>query len=139
VTATCFLYRSPRLKRIVAQQAMDMEALKELLSKKMVTPPARKAGVAYLREAREYSERKGCALVGISRCQRSLKTRHLGSNQNPPFEMKWRISSLQYCKGGMHGKQAQDGNNPRNHRLTGAELVLSAYIAGHFLRLLENF
>lgn len=33
----------------------------------MVTPPARKAGVAYLREAREYSERKGCALVGISR------------------------------------------------------------------------
>jgi len=33
----------------------------------MVTPSARKAGVAHLREAGICSERKGCALVGISR------------------------------------------------------------------------
>jgi putative transposase len=53
-----------RLKKIVAQQVLDNDALKDLLG---VSPSARRKGVEYRLTNRQYSQRRACRLVGIAR------------------------------------------------------------------------
>ena len=53
-----------RLKHIVAQQALDNWAMKELLSK--MKPKARRRAASYAMESLGLSERRACLLTGVS-------------------------------------------------------------------------
>ncbi|MGB9479447.1 MAG: IS3 family transposase [Candidatus Acidiferrum sp.] len=54
-----------RLKKIVAQQALDLDALKVVLSKKLVGPRAKREAVRVVREQAGLSERRACGLIGM--------------------------------------------------------------------------
>jgi len=56
-----------RLKKIVADQILDMSAMKELLAKNLVTPMARRKAVGFLMTEMGLSERRGCRIVGLPR------------------------------------------------------------------------
>jgi putative transposase len=56
-----------RLKKLLAEAMLDNAVLKDLASKKMVTPGAKREAVAHSREHHGVSERRACALVGVSR------------------------------------------------------------------------
>ncbi|MCS4503667.1 IS3 family transposase [Arhodomonas aquaeolei] len=56
-----------RLKKLLAESMLDNEALKAALSGKILTPRAKRAAVAVMREDTAISERRACRLVGISR------------------------------------------------------------------------
>ncbi|QCI79643.1 IS3 family transposase [Hankyongella ginsenosidimutans] len=55
-----------RLKKLLAEAMLDNAVLKDLASK-MVTPGAKREAVAHAREHHGVSERRACALVGVSR------------------------------------------------------------------------
>ncbi len=55
-----------RLKQIVAEQALDNRALKELLSNKLLKPEAKRLAVSHVRDSLGLSERRACELAGIS-------------------------------------------------------------------------
>ncbi|MBN1369145.1 MAG: IS3 family transposase [Dehalococcoidaceae bacterium] len=55
-----------RLKQIVADQALDNLALKELLFKKLLTPEVKRQAVSHVRERLGLSERRACNLVNIA-------------------------------------------------------------------------
>ncbi|MEL6531395.1 MAG: IS3 family transposase [Pseudomonadota bacterium] len=56
-----------KLKRIVADQMLDMTSMKELLAKKLVTPMAKRKAVGFLISEMGLSERRACRIVGLSR------------------------------------------------------------------------
>ncbi|WP_412778669.1 IS3 family transposase [Rhodococcus qingshengii] len=56
-----------RLKKMVADQALDLDMLKELKPGKLVSPDRRRRAVEVLRERFGVSERRACAVVGQSR------------------------------------------------------------------------
>ncbi|MFZ2864653.1 MAG: IS3 family transposase [Ignavibacteriaceae bacterium] len=56
-----------RLKRLLAESLLDQAALKDLLSRKLVTPAARREAVAILVERHEMSERRACSVIGADR------------------------------------------------------------------------
>ena len=49
------------LKKLLAEAVLDNAMLKDIASKKMVTPAARREAVAHLRVAYEVSERRACS------------------------------------------------------------------------------
>ena len=51
-----------RLKRIVANQALDIDGLKEIARGKLLSPARRRAAVAMLRDRLHFSERRACRL-----------------------------------------------------------------------------
>jgi hypothetical protein len=53
----------------VADQALDIVALKDVSSKKMVKSQTRKAAVRHVEEAHGLSEQRACRLIGIGRCR----------------------------------------------------------------------
>ncbi len=56
-----------RLKKLLAEAMLDNAVLKDLVSKKMVTPSAKREAVAHALEHHGVSERRACALVGVNR------------------------------------------------------------------------
>ncbi|MDJ0820302.1 MAG: IS3 family transposase [Paracoccaceae bacterium] len=56
-----------KLKRIVADQMLDMTSMKELPGKKLVTPMAKRKAVGYLISEMGLSERRACRIVGLAR------------------------------------------------------------------------
>ncbi len=56
-----------KLKRIVAEQALDLTMLKDLVWKEMVSPEEKRSAVAHLRQVHGTSERRACGLVGQPR------------------------------------------------------------------------
>nr|WP_184504157.1 IS3 family transposase [Sphingomonas endophytica] len=56
-----------RLKRLLADTMLDNAGLKDLLSKKLVTPAAKRQAVAHLQTTLGMSERRACAVVGADR------------------------------------------------------------------------
>jgi hypothetical protein len=54
-----------RLKHIVAEQTLDIQALKAVVEK-VVGPIAKRAAVGWLVDAHVASVRRGCRLVGLS-------------------------------------------------------------------------
>lgn len=56
-----------RLKKIVADQMLDMSAMKEMLAKKLVMPMARRNAVGFHMTEMDLSERRGCRIVGLPR------------------------------------------------------------------------
>jgi len=53
-----------RLKRLLTDTMLDNAGLKDVRSKKMVTPAAKREAVAHLQTALRMSERRACAVVG---------------------------------------------------------------------------
>lgn len=53
-----------KLKRLLAEQMLDMAAMKDLLSKKMVTPVVKREAVADLKALFGLSERRACQIAG---------------------------------------------------------------------------
>ncbi|WP_375210912.1 IS3 family transposase [Hyphococcus sp.] len=64
-----------KLKRLLADAMLDNTALKDLLSKKLVTPAARREAVVYLRETYEMSERRACKTAGADRAMIRYRAR----------------------------------------------------------------
>jgi putative transposase len=56
-----------RLKRLVADQALDIVMLKDVCSKKMVTPTARRDAARHLVSDHEVSARRACGVLDIRR------------------------------------------------------------------------
>ncbi|MEU2032610.1 IS3 family transposase [Nocardia amamiensis] len=56
-----------RLKKMVAEQALDIDMLKELFTGKLLSPDRRRRAVVVLRERFGVSERRACRVVGQSR------------------------------------------------------------------------
>lgn len=53
-----------RLKRLVAELALDNQVLKEVLAKKLVEPAERRLAVRRVVETHDYSERRACKADG---------------------------------------------------------------------------
>jgi putative transposase len=64
-----------KLKRIVADQSLDLMMLRDLVTKKMVGSAAQRAAVDHLMKAHQASERRACRLVGIARSTRRYQAR----------------------------------------------------------------
>ncbi|MEZ0367434.1 IS3 family transposase [Mycobacterium sp. pUA109] len=56
-----------RLKKMVANQALDIDMLKEIFGGKLLTPNRKRRAVEVLRERFGVSQRRACAVVGIHR------------------------------------------------------------------------
>ncbi|WP_088580383.1 IS3 family transposase [Burkholderia ubonensis] len=56
-----------RLKKLLAEAMLDMEALKVVVKGKPLSPQAKREAVAAIREKVDISERRACRLVGLSR------------------------------------------------------------------------
>ena len=56
-----------KLKKLLAEQMLDMAAMKELLQKKMVTPAVKREAVAHLKAHLGLSERRACEIAGADR------------------------------------------------------------------------
>ncbi|WP_210687538.1 IS3 family transposase [Mycolicibacterium sp. GESEQ-9] len=56
-----------RLKKLVANQALDIDMLKEIFVGKLLTPNRKRSAVIALRERFGVSERRACAVVGLHR------------------------------------------------------------------------
>ncbi|HEY9211498.1 MAG TPA: IS3 family transposase, partial [Ancylobacter sp.] len=56
-----------KLKKLLAEQMLDVAALRELLGKKMVGPVAKREAVAHLRVVMGLSERRACRIVAADR------------------------------------------------------------------------
>jgi putative transposase len=56
-----------RLKRLVAELALDKQMLQEVVQKKVVTAEQRRQAVRFLEEEFEVSQRRGCRVLGQPR------------------------------------------------------------------------
>ncbi len=80
-----------KLKKLLAEQMLDVAALRELLSK-MVGPAAKRAAAAHLQAQLGLSERRACSIVGANRTMVRYRSRR------PPEER---------CEPGEHRRIAQ--------------------------------
>ncbi|WP_209914089.1 IS3 family transposase [Mycolicibacterium lutetiense] len=62
-----------RLKKLVANQALDIDMLKEIFGGKLLTPNRKRSAVAVLRQRFGVSERRACAVVGLHRSTMRLQ------------------------------------------------------------------
>ncbi|MCG7602289.1 IS3 family transposase [Halomonas sp. McH1-25] len=56
-----------KLKKLLAEQMLDLAAMKELVFKKVVTPAVKREAVAHLKALLGLSERRACRLAGADR------------------------------------------------------------------------
>ncbi|MEQ5872635.1 IS3 family transposase [Sagittula sp. NFXS13] len=56
-----------RLKKLLAEQMLDLAAMKELVFKKVVTPAVKREAVAHLKALLGLSERRACRIAGAER------------------------------------------------------------------------
>ena len=78
-----------RLKKLLAEQMLDLAAMKDLVSKKMVGPAVKREAVAYLRTGHGLSERRACRIIGADR-----KTVRYQSQREPDTELRGRLREL---------------------------------------------
>ncbi|MGJ5150261.1 IS3 family transposase [Bradyrhizobium sp. HKCCYLR1023] len=64
-----------KLKKLLAEQMLDAAALRELLSKKLVRPAAKRAAAAHLQAKLGLSERRACSIVGADRTMVRYRSR----------------------------------------------------------------
>ncbi|MEM6676469.1 MAG: transposase [Pseudomonadota bacterium] len=113
-----------RLKRIVADQMLDMSAMKELPAKKLVTPMAKRRAVGFLVTELGLSERRSCRIGGPSRSVRQY--RPVARNDGPVLERMPALTSenRRYGYLRLHAMLRREGlvrNRKRTWRLYNAE------------------
>ncbi|HEU4630223.1 MAG TPA: IS3 family transposase [Gemmatimonadaceae bacterium] len=64
-----------RLKKIVADQALDLAMLRDVVGRKLVTAPSRRRVVTYLTAAYRVSERRACRVTGFARSSQRYRSR----------------------------------------------------------------
>ena len=78
-----------KLKKLLAEHMLDMAAMKELLSKKMVTPAVKRDAVAHLKAHLGLSERRACQIAGADRKMVRYQSQHA-----PDTELSGRLQDL---------------------------------------------
>ncbi len=78
-----------KLKKLLAEQMLDVAAMRELLSKKMVGPAVQRDAVAHLQAVIGLSERRACTIVGADR-----KMVRYRSCRPPDTELRTRLRDL---------------------------------------------
>ncbi|WP_370099109.1 IS3 family transposase [Bradyrhizobium yuanmingense] len=78
-----------KLKKLLAEQMLDAAALRELLSKKLVGPAAKRAAIAHLQAVMSLSERRACSIVGADR-----KMIRYRSSRPPDAVLRGRLRDL---------------------------------------------
>ncbi|NBE09673.1 IS3 family transposase [Paragemmobacter ruber] len=78
-----------KLKKLLAEQMLDMAAMKELLSKKLVTPAVKREAVAHLKAHLGLSERRACQIAGADR-----KMVRYRSQRAPDTALRGRLRDL---------------------------------------------
>ena len=86
-----------RLKKLVAERDLEIEVMKEVAAKKMVSVPARRRQVAYGRE-RGLSARRACTLFKVARSALSYQGRKAA--RDAPVVERMRELSAQYPRYG---------------------------------------
>ncbi|MEM9060717.1 MAG: IS3 family transposase [Pseudomonadota bacterium] len=56
-----------KLKKLLAEQMLDNAMLKDVASRKLVTPAAKRDAVAHLCKVHEVSQRRACSVLGVDR------------------------------------------------------------------------
>jgi putative transposase len=77
-----------KLKRIVADQALDITMLKDLVGK-MVSPQDRRAAVAHVRQAHGASERRACGLLAEPRSTQQYEAKTKPEDTLPGALRSW--------------------------------------------------
>ncbi|WP_407696283.1 IS3 family transposase [Sphingobium sufflavum] len=70
-----------RLKRLLADAMLDNAGLKDLLSKKLVTPAAKREAVAHLQALLDVSERRACRVIAADRTSVRYRSRRAGDDE----------------------------------------------------------
>ncbi|MFN3501312.1 MAG: IS3 family transposase [Allorhizobium sp.] len=78
-----------KLKKLLAEQMLDVAALRELLGKKMVGPAAKRDAVAHLKAIMGLSERRACQIISADR-----KTIRYQSCRPPEAELRMKLRDL---------------------------------------------
>ncbi|MCV2879208.1 IS3 family transposase [Sedimentimonas flavescens] len=78
-----------KLKRLLAEAMLDQAALKDLLSRKLVTPAVRREAVAHLVKTHRMSERRACSVIGVDR-----STIRYRSHRPDDVELRVRLRAL---------------------------------------------
>ncbi|TXH80339.1 MAG: IS3 family transposase [Rhizobium sp.] len=78
-----------KLKKLLAEQMLDVAAMRELLFKKMVGPAVQRDAVAHLQAVMGLSERRACTIVGADR-----KMVRYRSCRPPDTELRTRLRDL---------------------------------------------
>ncbi|KAA6490846.1 IS3 family transposase [Agrobacterium sp. ICMP 7243] len=78
-----------KLKKLLAEQMLDVAALRELLGKKMVGPAAKREAVAHLKVTMGLSERRACQIISTDR-----KTIRYRSSRPPEVELRAKLRDL---------------------------------------------
>ncbi|MEJ5021004.1 IS3 family transposase [Ochrobactrum vermis] len=78
-----------KLKKLLAEQMLDVAALRELLGKKMVGPAAKRDAVAHLKDILGLSERRACQIVSADR-----KMIRYRSCRPPEVELRAKLRDL---------------------------------------------
>ncbi|MCQ0970120.1 IS3 family transposase [Paracoccus sp. TK19116] len=78
-----------KLKKLLAEQMLDMAAMRELLPKKMVTPAVKREAVAHLKAHLGLSERRACQIAGADR-----KMVRYQSQRAPDTALRGRLRDL---------------------------------------------
>ena len=78
-----------KLKKLLAEQMLDMAAMRELLQKKMVTPAVKREAVAHLKAHFGLSERRACEIAGADR-----KMVRYQSQRAPDTALRGRLRDL---------------------------------------------
>lgn len=73
-----------RLERLVGEQALDIVALKDALSRTLLKPAASRKAVSYIQIEYGYSERRACRVVEFNRCS----ARRSPSGERAPLRSK---------------------------------------------------
>ena len=115
-----------RLKKLVAERDLEIEVMKEIARKKMVSAPARRQQVAYA-SARGLSQRRACALLRTARS--ALRYESTKAATDAPVVAKMRELAGQYPRYGYRrirvflGRDGHRMSADRAHRLwRGAQL-----------------
>ncbi|MDH1269674.1 MULTISPECIES: IS3 family transposase [Rhizobium/Agrobacterium group] len=78
-----------KLKKLLAEQMLDVAALRELLGKKMVGPAAKREAVTHLKAVMGLSERRACQIISADR-----KTIRYRSSRPPEVELREKLRDL---------------------------------------------
>lgn len=144
-----------RLKRLVAEQALDNQMLKQLLSKKLVMPAAHRAAACHLQTESSVSERLACRLIvpihgALSRT--TTTGRHGTAASTPQFgegattllpstvacaRATGRMAREPQARASDISRRKTDGAAPKTQTYRRATRTVSDYCA-HSQRLLES-
>ncbi|ASQ07014.1 IS3 family transposase (plasmid) [Sinorhizobium meliloti] len=78
-----------KLKKLLAEQMLDVAALRELLGKKLVGPAAKREAVTHLKVTMGLSERRACQIISADR-----KTVRYRSSRPPELELRTKLRDL---------------------------------------------